>query len=233
MSDYMEVVAIVEGRTEQIFIERILKPYLAAKNIFMTATQISKPGQKGGDVKFSRAERDIGRFLKQRADIYVTQFFDYYGLKEWPNLETITNQNHIEIATLLNDGAVEKIKQNHTNIDIDKRFIPYMAMHEFETLLFSDEAILANALNVNLADVNAIVEACGEPEKINNSRETAPSKRLNNLKPSGKFKKTTEGITIAEQIGIDKMRARCPLFNEWLNKIEATMEAVAGDENEA
>ena len=89
------------------------------------------------------------------------------------------------------------------------------------------------ALNVTVADVNAIVEACGEPEKINNSRETAPSKRLNNLKTSGKFKKTTEGITIAEQIGIDKMRARCPLFNEWLNKIEATMEAVAGDENEA
>lgn len=46
MSSYMEIVAIVEGRTEQVFIERILAPYLGNKNIFITATQISKPGQK-------------------------------------------------------------------------------------------------------------------------------------------------------------------------------------------
>jgi hypothetical protein len=224
MSDYMEIIAIVEGRTEQTFIGRILAPYLATKKIYLTATQISKPGQKGGDVKFSRAERDISRFLNQRPDIYVTQFFDYYGLKEWPNLNAITTQNHIEIAKLLNEGAVEQIKQNHTNIDIDKRFIPYMAMYEFETLLFSNETVLANALNVSVEDINAIIDECGEPEKINNSRETAPSKRLNSLKPSGEFKKTTEGIAIAEQIGVVEMRARCPLFNEWLNKIEATME---------
>jgi hypothetical protein len=221
MSDYMEVIAIVEGRTEQIFIERILKPYLAAKNIGIKATQISKPGQKGGDVKFSRAKKDIGRFLKQRPDIYVTQFFDYYGLKEWPDLYTITNQNHIEIAKLLNDGAVEHLKRNYRDIDINRRFIPYLAMYEFETLLFSDEAILASALNISVEDVNAIVEECGEPEKINKGPQTAPSKRLNNLKPNGKFKKTTEGIAIAEQIGIDKMRASCPLFNIWLNQIEA------------
>lgn len=67
MSKFIEVVAIVEGRTEQVFIERVLSPYLANKNIFMTATQITKPGQKGGDVKFSRAEKDISRFLKQRS----------------------------------------------------------------------------------------------------------------------------------------------------------------------
>lgn len=224
MSDYIEIIAIVEGRTEQIFIERILAPYLVNKKIFMSATQISKPGQKGGDVRFTRAEKDIGLFLQQRADIYVTQFFDYYGLKEWPNLDIITNQNHIAIAKLLNDGAVEKIKTKYSGIDTDRRFIPYMAMHEFETLLFSDETILAIALNIDVNKIKTIVQMSGEPEKINNSRETAPSKRLNSLKPYGKFKKTTEGIAIAEQIGIDKMRERCPLFNEWLNSIESIMD---------
>lgn len=57
MNNFIEVIVIVEGKTEQIFIETVLAPYLAPKNIFMTATQISKPGQKGGDVKFSRAEK--------------------------------------------------------------------------------------------------------------------------------------------------------------------------------
>ena len=223
MSNFIEIIAIVEGRTEQIFVERILAPYLANKNIYMRATQISKPGQKGGDVKFSRAVNDIGRFLKQRNDTYVTLFFDYYGLVEWPNLDKITNQAHTAIAQLLSDGASEQIKIYFGGYDPIKRFIPYMAMHEFEALLFSDEKILASELNVEQNTIAAIIEQCKEPENINNSKETAPSKRLNKLKPHGDFKKTTEGIHIAQLIGIDKMRQSCPLFNQWLTKLEAPL----------
>lgn len=223
MSNYMDVVAIVEGRTEQVFVERVLAPYLETKNIFIRATQISKPGQKGGDVRFSRAEKDIGNFLKQRPDTYVTQFFDYYGLKEWPNLNIIADQSHTEIAELLNNAAIEHVMRKYGDYQAQRRFIPYMAMHEFEALLFSDEAILAEALDVKLEQIATIIEACGEPEKINSSRETAPSKRLNQLKQSGKFKKTTEGISIAEQIGVEKMRLRCPLFNKWLSQLESKL----------
>lgn len=223
MNNFIEVIVIVEGKTEQIFIETVLAPYLAPKNIFMTATQISKPGQKGGDVKFSRAERDIGLFLKQRSNTFVTQFFDYYGLKEWPNLHNITTQTHAEIAQLLNNTTLEQIVQRYGSYQAGNRFIPYIAMHEFESLLFSDEKILANALSVDINVINNIIDENGEPEKINNSRETAPSKRLNSLKASGEFKKTVEGIAIAKQIGIEKMRQRCHLFNEWLDKIESKL----------
>jgi hypothetical protein len=224
MNNFIEVMAIVEGRTEQAFIERVLAPYLGNKNIFIRATQISKPGQKGGDVKFNRAEKDIGRFLKQRPDIYVTQFFDYYGLKEWPGLADINNENHTEIAKKLNDAAAELISQNYDDLQPQRRFIPFMAMHEFEALLFSDEVILANALDIEVEKVIAITQACEEPEQINNSRETAPSKRLDNLKRNGKFRKTTEGISIAEQIGVDKIRQRCPLFDEWLSLLESKLD---------
>ena len=224
MSSHLEVIAIVEGRTEQVFVERVLAPYLSSKNIFMRATQISKPGEKGGDVKFSRAERDIGRFLKQRSDIYVTVFFDYYGLKEWPALETVSNQSHSQIAHRLNQAAMQCITDNYAHYQAERRFIPYMAMHEFEALLFSDEEILADALDVDVNQVNDIVQQCGEPEKINNSPETAPSKRLNQLKRVGKFKKTTDGISIAEQIGIENMRHSCPLFDDWLGQLEARLE---------
>lgn len=220
MSKYVEVIAVVEGKTEQIFIEKIVKPYLAAKGIFISATQISKPGQKGGDVKFARAEKDIGSFLKQRKDIFVTTFFDYYGIKEWPNLDLIQNQSHTDIAALLNDGAVEQLKENYTQYNLNVRFIPFMAMHEFEALLFSEPSILARALNVKIENISEILSECVEPEKINSSRETAPSKRLNLLKSSGKYKKVTEGIAIADQIGIDKMREKCPLFHQWINSLE-------------
>ncbi len=113
MSNYIEVIVIVEGKTEQIFVESILAPYLGyngheadlvlaqiclttnlkinligyvlfhIKNIGMKATQVSKPGQKGGDVRFSRVKKDLRNHLKQRSDTYISTFVDYYGIKEW------------------------------------------------------------------------------------------------------------------------------------------------------
>ena len=97
MSKYIEVVAIVEGATEENFINKILAPYLGYRNIGLHATQVSKPGQKGGNVKFDRAKNDIRTHLKQRKDTIVTLFLDYYGIADWPGKETI----HLLIAQKL------------------------------------------------------------------------------------------------------------------------------------
>ena len=59
------------------------------------------------------------------------------------------------------------------------------------------------------------------PEDINNSRETAPSKRIMHIFPEGTYSKTEHGPLIAESIGIDAIRAKCPAFNEWVSKLEA------------
>ena len=99
-----------------------------------------------------------------------------------------------------------------------RRFIPYVSMHEFEALLFSDPRILAEQLRVAQADVEVILTKCGEPEAINDSSMTAPSKRLANL--SERFKKTSTGIAIAKAIGLPTMRRECPLFDAWLTRIE-------------
>lgn len=153
MNEYIEVMAIVEGRTEQTFIEQLLAPYLSLKNIFITATH-----------------------------------------------ETV--------------NAVYARQQSEV------RFIPYMAIHEFEALLFSNTAIVAEALNVDENEITSILHECGEPEAINNSPSTAPSKRLDTLSPHKKFPKTTVGIMIARKIGIQEIREKCPLFNSWLQHLE-------------
>ena len=57
MNRYAEAIAIVEGATEEKFINSILAPYLGYRNIGMHATQVSKPGQKGGDVNTLNRER--------------------------------------------------------------------------------------------------------------------------------------------------------------------------------
>jgi hypothetical protein len=51
-----------------------MSPYLAEKRIYITPIIISKPGQKGGDVRFARVRNDIGLHLKQRHDSYLTLF---------------------------------------------------------------------------------------------------------------------------------------------------------------
>ncbi|CAM3379980.1 conserved hypothetical protein [Xenorhabdus nematophila ATCC 19061] len=221
MSNYIEVIAIVEGKTEQIFFEKILQPYLAEKMISIYATQVSKPGQKGGDVRFSRVRKDIEMHLKQRSTTYVTTFIDYYGTNEWPGLETLNKHwEPKQIAEHLYQSTQNEIRQLLSGQRVDERFIPYIVMHEFEALLFSDKEVLANELNIDVQEVERVLRECGEPEYINNSPQTAPSKRLGRWSAHGRFAKTTAGIAIAEKIGIPKMREQCPLFDEWLCKLE-------------
>ena len=219
MNNFVEVYAIVEGPTEAKFIKEVLAPYLGTKHVFISGIIASKPGQKGGDIRFDRFKKDIGRQLKQRADIYVTQFIDFYGIHEWPDYADIRKiaQHAIKAeafcATTL--AAIQRCFPEH---DAERRFIPYVCMHEFEALLFSDTATLATHLGVDPKQTESIVKSCGEPERINNSSETAPSKRIKNL--NARYGKTSTGITIAQAIGIEIMREQCPLFDAWLTKLE-------------
>ena len=57
-------------------------------------------------------------------------------------------------------------------------------------------------------------------EDINDSRETAPSKRIERIF-EGTYSKTEHGPLIAESIGMDVIRAKCPAFNEWVGKLQA------------
>jgi hypothetical protein len=221
MNDGITVTAIVEGKTEQVFIQKILAPYLAIKNIGISATQISKPGQKGGDVRFSRIQKDLSIHLKQRSNTYITTFVDYYGIKEWPGVDSIPVQaSPKEIAKTINEATKLKVDSLFPEQQPNRRFIPFVAVHEFEALLFSNSEILAANLGIEESKISEIILECGSPEAINNNRLTASSKRLEKLFENGKFRKITIGIPIAEKIGIDKMREKCPLFNSWILTFE-------------
>lgn len=81
--------------------------------------------------------------------------------------------------------------------------MPHEQPHEFEELLFTDPA------------------AFERPELINDSPETAPSKRIMRLIPEGAYSKTEHGRLIAESIGIEANRAKHPAFSEWVGKLQA------------
>ena len=224
MSKPVAIMVIVEGPTEQRFIQDVLAPYLGAKNVFMRPIILSKPGQKGGDVRFARAKNDIARYLKQRNDAYVTLLVDYYGIgRDWPGLDAIRQDaSPSEIANTICQATQRAIDADLADYRSDIRFVPHITVHEFEALLFSETAILASAIQVEQQRVDAVIQECGEPEAIDNSPQTAPSKRIEQL--YNRFKKTSNGIAIAQAIGIDRMRDKCPVFHGWLSRLESLAE---------
>lgn len=222
MSNAVTLMILTEGSTESKFVKEILAPYLADRQIFARPTVLSKPGQKGGDVKFARAVKDIGNHLKQQSDVYVTTFVDYYGLsKDWPGFDAAKRTKEpAQIAEALNKATREAVTQQFGELNPAKRFIPYVAVHEYEALLFSSPEILAKELQVKEQEILKIMQECGEPERINDSAQTAPSKRIISLCPKYKSMKTIAGVAAAKAIGVAKMREKCPVFNSWLTSLE-------------
>lgn len=126
MSSYAEVIVLVEGPTEQRFVKDLLAPYLDERMVFLQAIILSKPGQKGGDVKFARAKNDIGKFLKQRNDTYVTLLVDYYGIKsDWPGYNKSKQQReHTLKAKIMNNATAAEVQKCFPEQDPKRRFIP-------------------------------------------------------------------------------------------------------------
>jgi hypothetical protein len=95
-------------------------------------------------------------------------------------------------------------------------------LHEIEALLLTDPAKFDwHYLEHDraIARLVALSESVSSPELINDSPETAPSKRIVEEIPD--YQKAVAGPMIAQKIGIGAMRARCPHFAEWLATLEA------------
>ncbi|MBV9576810.1 MAG: DUF4276 family protein [Gammaproteobacteria bacterium] len=222
----IEVFLVVEGQTEQTFIRDILAPEIAQKGMYLHAALIGKPGHKGGDIRFERAKNDIGNFLTQRKDTFVSMMIDYFRVDaSWPGRDLINNKTRegmklsaIDKAKLIKEETHKKIIAAFPDHNAETRFIPYIEMHEFEALLFSDASILAKRIGVDVSLIQNIINECGSPEEINDNPDSAPSVRLNNL--MNNYRKVAMGKSIAEAIGINKIRSQCPNFNEWLIQLE-------------
>ena len=68
---------IVERQTELLFCRDVLAPYMGEKGIILTTSLISKPGSNGGNVRFSRARRDILNHLREKSAPIVSTMVDY------------------------------------------------------------------------------------------------------------------------------------------------------------
>ncbi len=239
----LSVNIIVEGKTERVFIDDVLAPYLHRKKIFLKAIIIGEPDKKGGDVTFKRAKYNIIALLRQWKSCFVTTFFDFYGIdRQFPGylevekkLKTGISLTAQEKGDIVEGRLLDELRKHYDN-NLKKRFIPYLQVHEFEALLFGDRDILAQTIEttpkkpvLKPRDISSILSRFPNPEEINDNPHTAPSKRLYGSEQRT-AKNTTSKVVFAQDvtkaIGIDKIRDRCPHFNQWLCKLEGLQETL-------
>lgn len=203
-----------EGQTEESFIKRILRPYL--QNFQIEAVPIiSKTGlnnhkiQKGGVSTYSKMKTELNRLCGEHKNEIVTTMFDYYGLpKETPgsNNDASDLYEHVKII----ESAIQDDIQ-HDNCIVN------LIIHEYEALLFSNPDAFSSMYPDAVDILSKIRKEYKNPEYINNSQSTAPSKRI--MRIIYDYSKVRTGIIIAETIGIEKMLSECPHFKEWIETI--------------
>jgi hypothetical protein len=212
---------ITEGQTEETYVRDILYDHLATFQVYSTpitlATSVRERTYRGGhNHKYEIIRKNVLRSLKDRNAI-ITTMIDFYGIPhDFPGMDLISG--------IVDPYAKIRIIEQEFMNDIDHRnFIPYIQLHEYEALLFSDIEVIDRILQVicpsKIQDLRAIIQRFPNPETINNDPNTAPSKRL--LKLYSPYQKITHGVQIAKTIPFDTIRTNCRHFNEWIEKLEA------------
>ncbi len=220
------VLALVEGQTEENFVDSILAPHLYAFGYTAVSARLlgnaRQRSRRGGIRQWDSARQDILKHLKQDSAVLVTTMVDYYRLPDtWPGrLQSASLGSLKERADMVERAILADIAGSLGGDSEAQRLVPYVVMHEFEGLLFSNPAEFARG--IGRPDLSASLQTIranfSSPEEINDSSQTAPSRRVLNLHPG--YQKPLMGVQAANAIGLDAIRRECPLFNEWIGKLE-------------
>jgi hypothetical protein len=211
------VYLLVEGQTEEAFINELLSPHYARLGLYLTPIIVStSPGHKGGVVSYAKIKPQIHRLCKQHAGAHVTTLFDLYALPgDFPGKSSTAYP-----ATGSGQRKAEFLEAELATDIGQRNFIPNLLVHEFEALLFAQIDAFEQWTNDDrVLEPLRAVRNTTSPEDINDSSNTAPSKRI--LAAMTGYQKTLHGPLIACDIGLDAIREACPHFDEWLKKIEA------------
>ena len=215
----IRVYVICEGQTEETFVKELLISHFSFREIFLSPILI---GKAGGNVRFDRLCKDVKNLLLGDPESYCTTFFDFYGLPaKFPGKSEATSKVKLSekkdtVCTALKMALKDTIGKTPM-----RRFIPYVQMYEFEGLLFSDPLNFANGIGKPelQRDFNKMLGEFDSPEHINDHLLTAPSKRIKCV--FAEYEKPLMGTLAAIEIGLPKIRQECPLFDDWLKKLES------------
>lgn len=217
----------VEGQTEEQFVNELLAPHLRGFGYSLVSARMfgnaRQRHRRGGVKPWQAVKRDVVRHLREDNGSISTIMVDYYGMPAtgegaWPGREASQRLAHEFKASSIEEILYQDVA-NEMGGD-GRRFVPFVLMHEFEALLFSDcEAFAKGVGRSDLADsIQAVRDQFDCPERINDSPQTAPSKRAKSL--ISNYQKPLFGVLAALEIGLPRIRAECAHFASWLSRLE-------------
>jgi hypothetical protein len=208
---------LCEGQTEEDFINNILAPYLQNMGVFVqpiicTTKRTPTKKYKGGVSSFAKVKKELQRLCGEHTNELVTTMFDLYAFPyDALNLKDIPVDVY-DKAEYIEKAITDEIGNRFGNMVFS------LILHEFEGLLFSDVSAFENVANQEaVASLRSVRTSVLTPEHIDESPETAPSKQIRKVIPD--YSKPTDGIDVAEKIGIDRIKSECRHFANWLEKL--------------
>ncbi len=202
------VAIVVEGDTEEEFVKQVLRPHLSRHDV--EAVAIMPKGQ-GGDISVVRLAPAMAK-LSWNFNA-VTSLVDFYGFKGKQSGDSAA-----DVEERINSSVMQH-NPRHGNAVLQ---FAYVQLHEFEALLFSHPAAfnIISGLSPNaLREFEQVASQFTTPEDINDSYDTAPSKRIASVVPN--YRKRLHGPAVAKEIGLEAIRAACPRFHTWVERLES------------
>ncbi len=211
---------IVEGQTEERFYKDLFANSFPQHYFYVVVMPNKKNAyrrkEKGGSVSYELCIKNIKRFFNSSSHCEkIILIYDYYGLHD-------SFREHFDGSETTLDNKITSIRNRLESEINSPKFSFVLQVHEFEALMFSqpekiaeqfDKPHITKELNKILTNFN------NNPELINNSSDTSPSRRIISFFPQYEFGKTTDGISIVTNIGIPKIRQMCSYFNKFCDYI--------------
>ena len=193
----------VEGLTEMEFVKNVLVGHLRMKMVE------AQPFDIGGNVTVARLASYMAN-LSWNFD-FVTSLVDFYGFRDKGTL------TRCQLETCIDHHVDQKVNRSWDQ----RKVFSYVQQYEFEGLLFSDVDAFAGLVDVPndaLEGLRGIRSQFCTPEDINDNKDTPPSKRIKELLPT--YDKVVHGSLLAQQMGLNKIRAECARFDAWVTRLE-------------
>lgn len=220
----------VEGETEETFVNELLADHLYNYGYESVSARIignARLREKRGGIRaWNTVKKDILHHLKEDTGCLATTMVDYYGLPQtgdraWPGRAEAGGLPFADKFPCVEKALLADVAKDLGGEFEARRFLPFVVMHEFEGLLFSDcqafaEAIARPQLAQRFRDIR---QQFATPEEINDSPVTAPSKRVEEMVAG--YEKPLLGTLAAIKMGLDTIRSECPHFRAWVEQLEA------------
>ncbi|MFA7343596.1 MAG: DUF4276 family protein [Terrimicrobiaceae bacterium] len=216
----------VEGLTEEIFVERILRSHLGNHGVkverpLQAKKDFDPDGPRGGFTNWPAMEADMRDWFADHPDSATdnccfTTLLDLYAIP--PEVPGYPGR-----AVASTEADVAAIESAIAQTLGEARFAPYLQRHEFEALLLSHPPALATIFpgSANAIQTLAGAIAGQNPEDINHGQTTHPAARIQSAIPDYYELKASNAYWVAAEIGLDTIRSRCSRFDAWLTSWES------------